>query len=95
MAPRSSQRVPELEDSTERQPAACAPATVARSPSGWIARCMAVGAIAIGEETGWPSRVVPRSGVRSPRRTRGRNLTSDQARVASPTVTSPYEPLSR
>ena len=59
-------RVPALEDTTWRQPAAAAPAAIARSPCGWTARCIAVGATPIGEANDSPSREVCRSASRHP-----------------------------
>ena len=84
--------MPELEDTTQSEPTASAPATIALSPAGWIARCIAVGATAMGDETGVPSSVVARSTAPTPRSTWVLNRSSCQARFASATLTSPYDP---
>ncbi len=54
-----------------RAPTSAAPRAVAASPSGWASPCNAVGAIATGEVTGRPSRVVAVETSAIPASTRG------------------------
>ena len=67
---------------------------MARSPWAWTARCIAVGATAIGEANDSPSRDVRRSASVTPRSTRGRNRTACHCDVASAAVTPSRAPLS-